>query len=115
MPSGLQVFNSVGRVFFDFTDISYVIYGVGDTFYSNGSIIDDTIDANTIVFVYYIEDSYYKDKNIGDRYSAKYAPTFLAYPLLKIEIGKISWSYNATMASKYAKVRYKFFYGGPPK
>lgn len=113
MPAGFQIFNNKGQIIFDLDDISYVIYGSGDTEYSNGSISDSRITDKSFIFVYYSEREFLKDVAPGETFYAG-ANEMEAFPLLKIKNGQISWSYNGTMASKYHKIRYKFFYGGVP-
>ena len=53
MAAGLQVFNADGEIIFDLSDTAYVIYGSGDTGYSNGSISDPNITDKCFIFVYY--------------------------------------------------------------
>lgn len=113
MAAGFQVFNADGEIIFDLSDTAYVIYGSGDTGYSNGSISDPNITNKCFIFVYYTEHDFWNNISVGDFYYGM-SIEMEAYPLIKITSGKISWSYNGTMYSKYNKVRYKFFYGGPP-
>lgn len=113
LPAGFQIFNNKGQIIFDLDDISYVIYGSGDTGYSNGSISDSKITDESFIFVYYSEREFFKDMAPGETFYAL-SNEMEAFPLLKIKNGQISWSYNGTMASKYSKIRYKFFYGGVP-
>ena len=113
MAAGLQIFNENGQIIFDLGDISHVVYGKADTGYNNGSITDTHITEKSFIFVYYTEHEFYKNLKNGDSFSIG-DNAMEAYPLIKIEKGKISWMYNSTMASRYHKVRYKFFYGGAP-
>ena len=115
LPVGFQIFNSKGQIIFDLDDISYVVYGSGDTGYSDGSISDARITDKSFIFVYYSEREFFKDMTPGETfYIISGSHEMEAFPLLKIKNGQISWSYNSTMAKKYYKVRYKFFYGGVP-
>lgn len=114
MPQGMQIFNPNGKIIFDLSDMAYVIYGQGDTGYQNGYIVDENIKKDNFIFVYHTEHEFWKNIDVGE-YFYGMSIEMEAYPLIKIEDGKISWSYNGTMYSKYHKVRYQFFYGGVPK
>lgn len=113
LPAGFQIFNNKGQIIFDLDDISYVVYGSGDTGYSDGSISDARITDKSFIFVYYSEREFLKDVAPEETFHAM-ENEMEAFPLLKIKNGQISWSYNSTMAKKYHKIRYKFFYGGVP-
>ena len=118
MPVGMQIKDEYGNILYDFSSETFHVFGHGTIFGGvSGSITDSRIRANDTILLPLVQTMQGFDVNDYNtsppRKSYQYQEkVYSVFPDIKIEDGKISWSFRTPSDSRGYYVGVEFVYGG---
>ena len=114
MPVGMQIKDEDGNILYDFSSETFHVFGQGTIFGGvAGSITDSRIRANDTILLPLVQTM--QGFNVSDYNTRQYQyqeKVYSVFPDIKIENGKISWSFRTPSDSRGYYVGVEFVYGG---